>query len=84
MTAMPRLLLILLLALGGAAMCRGKEIRSDADRASKALAGAAEAAKSRIRPGDAAGQDQTENEASADAPDVDTAADLSESAASAG
>ena len=47
---MPRLLLLLLVALGGAAIWRRREIRNDADRASKAIAGAAGAAKSKIRP----------------------------------
>lgn len=47
---MPKLLLILLVALGGAAIWRRKEIRSDAERASQALAGAADTATSRIRP----------------------------------
>jgi len=82
---MPRLLLVLLAALAGVAIWRRKEIRNDADRASKALAGAAETAKSRIRPGDAADEDQGEDGASTAAPDAttDTAGDLAESAASA-
>lgn len=35
---MPRLLLLLLAALGGAAIWRRREIRNDAERASKATA----------------------------------------------
>lgn len=47
---MPKLLLLVIAALGGAAIWRRREIRNDAERASKALAGAAGSARSRIRP----------------------------------
>jgi hypothetical protein len=62
---MPRLLLILLVALGGAAIWRRKEIRNDADRASKALADAAESATSRIRPSDPVAEQQDGDEMAA-------------------
>jgi len=78
---MPRLLLILLAALGGAAIWRRKEIRDDADRASKALAGAAGTAKSRVRPGDADVDDHGDDAVEQSAAEAEDPAD---SAASTG
>lgn len=75
---MPRLLLILLVALGAAAIWRRKELRNDAERASKVVAGAADSATSRLRPdstdtGDDADADASaaDDEESADASDDD-------------
>lgn len=68
---MYRLLAIVTAGLVGAAIWRRKEIRSDAERASKALAGAATSARSRIRPDQEQGDDDGEATGDGEATEAD-------------
>ena len=58
---MYRVLAVVVIALAGAAIWRRRELRSDAERASKAIAGAAGSARSRIQ-GDEGDGDAGESE----------------------
>ena len=76
---MNRLLVIGVAAIAGAAIWRRREIRSDAERASKAIADATNSARSRIRSGnddesDEAAEDTADAEVADDADDADDAA----------
>lgn len=64
---MYRLLAVAVAAIAGAAIWRRREIRSDAKRASEAIAGVASSARSRIQsgPDDGEGEDVAETESAA-------------------
>ena len=80
---MYRMLAVLLTGVAIATIWRRKELRNDADRASKAIVNAAATARSQLAASDGdVGPETVEGEVAADDPDVSTTADNEEPAES--